>query len=140
MQLHFLTSFEVSCDQVLAKEMSVEGMPVTSRQKFQEPMHNSPWFLPAAALLQESAWVPDWHRKSSLTHSCWSYWDKSLRFWNCSVLQPIYTDRAIIFYSDLNEVEYLFSSHRRSYLESWYTFFGKGFRDHRLYWAETELQ
>lgn len=43
-QWHFLTSFEVSCDQVLAKEMSVEGIPVTSRQKFQEPMHNSPCF------------------------------------------------------------------------------------------------
>lgn len=52
-QLHFLTSFEVSCDQMLAKEMSVEGMPVTSRQKFQEPVHNSPWFLPAAALMQD---------------------------------------------------------------------------------------
>lgn len=144
MWLYFLTSSEVSCDQVLAKEMSVKRMCVTSRQKFQEPVHNSPWLWLTAVLLIKHAPLtrgPDCHRKSSPTQPCWIYWDTPLRFLNCSLLQPILTDRLIIFYSELIEVEYLvLSPKRRSYSESWYVFFGKDFRGHRLCWAETEVQ
>lgn len=54
--LYFLTSFEVSCDQELAKDMSLEGMCVASGQKLPEPVHNSLCFLPAAAVLMQ-AWA-----------------------------------------------------------------------------------